>query len=309
MYKGKIIEKDIYNHASVAQNGRAEFINKYKNDIFEVNMYIMKENNNFFFDPPQDHRSVKTYYIIEGEILNYDTEHVYSSGDMIVLDSKSEPFNFHVNTLLKVLVQSVYDNSYEKSNTTFHKINETLKKIQGKDAYTSEHSDRVYKLTRMVAVELNYTGKKLRNILHAAKYHDVGKICIDDAILNKPLLLSNDEFEIMKTHVVKGKDLIMACFNEEVFKIASQHHERIDGSGYPLGITGDQISEEGKIIAICDSFDAMTTDRIYKKGKTLEEAAKELRELRGTKYDSHLVDLFLENVLPDSARKLSKEKQ
>ncbi|WP_350344614.1 HD domain-containing phosphohydrolase [Proteinivorax tanatarense] len=106
----------------------------------------------------------------------------------------------------------------------------------------------------------------------------------------------------MKGHVVQAKSFIVSCFGKPVFDIACQHHERIDGSGYPYGLTDREISQEGKIIAICDSYDAMTTDRIYKKGKSKKEAIDELKELRGVKYDSCLVDLFIDKVLIKQGR-------
>ncbi len=298
LYNGKIIHKDIYNHSSVSQNKRAEIFNKYKDDTIEINIYTMQKGHNFFFSPPQDKRSVKSYYILEGELKCYDTERNYSVGDIIVLDAKNEPFNFFTNTSLKILVQSVYDNSYEKSNRNFRDINDTLQKIQQKDAYTSLHSERVYEFTKMLAVELNYTGQRLRNILYAARYHDIGKIYIDDNILNKPSTLTYEEFEIMKSHVVEGKELVISCFGKDVYDIVKQHHERLDGSGYPSGLTKEEISTEGKIIAICDSFDAMTTDRVYKRGKSISEAKRELRELKDVKYESYLVDIFIDDVLP-----------
>ncbi|WP_353892448.1 HD-GYP domain-containing protein [Proteinivorax hydrogeniformans] len=304
IYTGKVIERDIYNHSS--DDGKVKIVNKYKDDILEVNIYEFKKDITGFFRAPKKENSVKTYYILEGELYNYDTGRFYSKGDMIILDYNSEPFNIYPKTDVKILVNATYDNSYEKSNQYFKELNETLEKIHAKDDYTSHHSHRVYEFVRMLALELGYKGQKLRNILHAAKYHDVGKIFIDDAILNKPSSLTEKEFEVMKTHVVKGEDFIVSCFGKPVFDIACQHHERIDGSGYPYGLTDKEISEEGKIIAICDSYDAMTTDRVYKKGKSKQEAIDELKELKGTKYDPELVDLFVHKVLTKPLKKTGK---
>lgn len=296
-YIGTIIEKDSYKHSNKTSNGTAEIINKFKNEIFEVNLYILNPNENFFFRPPSDGRSIKTYYILEGSLYNYDTKKSYTVGDMVVLDANSDPFSLKAESILKVLVQSVFDSSYNQSNETFRIITETLTKIQEKDAYTSEHSHRVYELTRLMGLELNYTGQKLRNLLYAAKCHDVGKVYIDDEILNKPTQLTDDEYETMKTHVVMGKELIIFSFNEDTYTITSQHHERNDGSGYPFGLMENDIMEESKILAICDSFDAMTTDRIYKKGKSIEAAVRELKAQSKTKYDETLVNIFINHVL------------
>lgn len=297
IYKGKIIEKGVYCKEHGANVG-CSILNKYKDAKIEINIYVMREGYSFYFRPPLDEKSIKTYYILEGQLYNYDTECHYSSGDIVVLDYQSEPFNFDVKKNIRVLVQSTHDNSYETSSRSFELINETLAKVNLKDSYTSEHSKRVYLLTRLMAMELNYSGQKLFNILNAAKYHDVGKIYIKDSILNKPSSLTQDEFEVMKSHVIYAKELIETGFNQQTYTIISQHHERIDGSGYPLGLKDEEITEEGKIIAICDSFDAMTTDRVYKRGKTIEEAVIELKELSGLKYDPRLISLFIDKVIP-----------
>lgn len=127
-----------------------------------------------------------------------------------------------------------------------------------------------------MGLALGYSGNRMLHLLLAAQYHDIGKINIPDDILNKPGRLTDHEFSIMKGHVVEGKDLIIENFNEDVYQIIVQHHERIDGSGYPLGLKGSRICQEAKILAICDSYDAMISQRIY---KNLNQKKRPLRSL------------------------------
>lgn len=293
-----VIEKHKCNDVFKVKNGQLKITNKLKKEDLEINIYEMSKGNHYFFLPPKEKNSIETYYILDGEIFNYDTGKSYSVGDIIYLDNKKEPFNLYVKSDLRVLGQSLHENSFSRSYQLFSNIDGIMNKIYKKDDYTGKHSQKVFQYTKLLAVKLQYSGERLRNILDAAKYHDVGKIYIEDYILKKPTLLTDQEFMIMKTHVVKGRELILSCFNEEVFHIISQHHERIDGSGYPNGLTEKEIREEAKIIAICDSFEAMTSDRVYKKGNSFETAAVELKKLSGIKYDSRLVNVFVNEVLP-----------
>ena len=169
-----------------------------------------------------------------------------------------------------------------KSVETFNeKVSKLLTEIQNKDHYTGEHSQRVYELVKKLALRLGYKSKALNNLTKAAYYHDLGKIFISDEILNKPESLSVDEYDEIKRHVQYSKEMILENYNEDIYNIIVQHHERFNGTGYPNGLKGDEISVEARIIAICDSFDAMITDRIYKKGKSVEIALLELKELSG----------------------------
>jgi HD-GYP domain-containing protein (c-di-GMP phosphodiesterase class II) len=144
---------------------------------------------------------------------------------------------------------------------------------------------------------MGYKAKALNDITKAAYYHDLGKIHIADDILNKPSKLNIDEYEEIKKHVEASKDEIIKHFNPHVFEIIYQHHERYDGSGYPNGLVGNDILEEARILAICDSYDAMITNRIYKKGKSPEIALLELRELSGILYDPEIVAAFTTMIL------------
>jgi len=146
------------------------------------------------------------------------------------------------------------------------------------------------------------------DLLNAAPMHDVGKIGIPDRILQKPGKLDADEWKIMQSHATIGADIIGSHQHGMLaiaHDIALTHHEKWDGSGYPAGLAGEAIPLVGRIVAIADVFDALTTVRPYKQAWTVEQALDYLREQRGRHFDARLVDLFLEE-LPTMARIMSQ---
>ena len=129
--------------------------------------------------------------------------------------------------------------------------------------------------------------------------HDIGKVAIADDILNKPGKLTYEEFEIMKTHSTLGYEMLKNS-TRHILKtsaiVAYEHHERWDGNGYPRGLKGEEININGRITAICDVFDALGSDRIYKKAWELQKILELLKEGKGTQFDPSLVVLFLNNL-------------
>lgn len=158
----------------------------------------------------------------------------------------------------------------------------------------ARHALRVASLTGTMAQAMGYDGAKYAVLIKAALYHDIGKLLIPDAIINNPNSLSPSEFEIIKAHVHLGVQLICSRVSGEISQVVSQHHERIDGSGYPMGISGDGISELAKILAICDSYDAMVSYRVYQPQRSSAEACKELLRQADARFDGKLVRLFLD---------------
>lgn len=144
-------------------------------------------------------------------------------------------------------------------------MNQLFNELYLKDNYSIVHSGRVFSMVMKMGVALDYNPTRIQNLLDAAIHHDLGKVFIPDAILKKASKLNIEEFTIMKNHVFLCEGPILEACAPEVYEIVLQHHERMDGSGYPYGLAGDEILEEARIIAICDSYDAMTTDRVYKK--------------------------------------------
>ena len=166
--------------------------------------------------------------------------------------------------------------------------------IDAKDAYTSGHSMRVAKCSSAIAKQLNWPEKDIQNIHYVALLHDIGKIGVPDAILNKPSKLSDEEFQVIKKHPVIGNDILKDIHMiRSVADGALYHHERYDGRGYPLGLAGEDIPFYARIIGIADAYDAMTSNRIYRHKLPQEKVIKEFEKGRGTQFDPQLTDLFL----------------
>jgi putative nucleotidyltransferase with HDIG domain len=162
--------------------------------------------------------------------------------------------------------------------------------IEHRDSYTGGHSLRVATYSRMVAVEMNCSQSECELIYRAGILHDIGKIITPDSILLKPSLLSDNEYELIQLHVTSGADMLEKIpMYKHMSEIVRAHHERLDGSGYPNQLKGEEIPKLALIMAVCDSFDAMTTNRIYKGRKTIEEAISELEMLTGSHYDRDVV--------------------
>jgi len=166
--------------------------------------------------------------------------------------------------------------------------------IDAKDQYTNGHSTRVSQYAMILAEALGWDEERVDNLRYAALLHDIGKIGVPDAILNTPKKLKANEFEAIKTHtsigceILKNNTMIVGAVD-----VALRHHERYDGTGYPGGIAGDSISEEARIVAIADAYDAMCSRRIYRKAFSPERVREELINGRGGQFDPYFLDVFL----------------
>lgn len=166
--------------------------------------------------------------------------------------------------------------------------------LEEKDSYTHGHSIRVAEYSVMIAEELGFPEKQVREVEISALFHDIGKIGIPDSILMKPARLTPAEFEIMKSHPVRSAQIMekISALRDLIPGIR-HHHERYDGLGYPDGLQADEIPLYARIILIADTFDAMTSTRPYRLALDKEVAIAELRNCSGTQFDTPLVDAFV----------------
>ena len=173
-----------------------------------------------------------------------------------------------------------------------------MTRIREKDAYLLEHSVNVSILMTILAKHMKLDKEMIHELATGALLHDIGKIKIDDKILHKPGRLTPEEMAIMQSHVVHSKEILSAADNISPISldIASNHHERIDGSGYPNGSSGDDISMHARMIAIVDAYDAMTADRCYKDGMNPINALKLLMNSSKTAYDAKIIQQFIQAV-------------
>lgn len=166
--------------------------------------------------------------------------------------------------------------------------------IDGKDKYTRGHSERVARFSLAMGKYLGMSEEELETLRISALLHDVGKIAIDDSILKKPAALTDEEFEIMKTHPQRGyKIMSQIPAMKEFLPGMYMHHEMVNGMGYPQGLKGDAIPLQAKIVSVADTFDAMTTNRPYQKGMELEVALNRITSFVGTRYDGKVVEALV----------------
>ncbi|MED0686778.1 diguanylate cyclase [Anoxybacillus ayderensis] len=176
-------------------------------------------------------------------------------------------------------------------------IEEQLKLLLYKDVYTYRHSKRVFTYAMEFSDRLPLTEEEKRTLILGALVHDIGKIEVSRDIINKKGKLTSDEWEMMKKHVIWGKEIVLSDGRfEEVIPLVELHHERYDGRGYPYGLKGEEIPKLARILCIIDSFDAMTTDRPYQRTKTFSEAIVELRRCSGTQFDPQYVEPFIQMI-------------
>ncbi len=166
--------------------------------------------------------------------------------------------------------------------------------VDEKDPYTRGHSDRVTRYSLLIAKEMNQPESFLEILRVSAQLHDVGKIGIEDHILKKPGALTEEEFEVMKTHTTKGANILRPVTQlAEMLPGIELHHEALDGRGYPYGLQGDQIPLLARVIAVADTFDALTTNRPYQKEHTPDQALQIIKNLAGKRLDPEAVNALL----------------
>lgn len=162
--------------------------------------------------------------------------------------------------------------------------------IDSRDPYTCNHSKRVSDFAYKIAKRLGLPQKEVKDIFDAALLHDIGKVSVPDSILFKKSNLTEDEFEIIKLHPVAGAKIVECCSLDYLSRFILYHHEKIDGSGYPFGLSGKDVPLESQIIGICDVYDALTSDRSYRRAYNKRDAMKIIEDEFADKYEK---DLFL----------------
>lgn len=212
--------------------------------------------------------------------------------------------NLYKNTLLiedkaKLLEEEVKIATKELINREHETLNILGKTAEYKDPETASHVSRVAHYSKMLAREYKLDEKEQDIIYFASPFHDLGKVGIEDSILLKPGRLDKEEFEVIKTHAQIGYEILKDSKSEYLQAgaiIAINHHEKYDGSGYPKGLKGEDIHIYGRIVAVVDVFDALTSHRPYKKAWTFEDALNLLIEEKGKHFDPKIVELFIKNI-------------
>jgi len=166
--------------------------------------------------------------------------------------------------------------------------------VDAKDPYTHNHSRKVAYYAGLIGEEMNLSTEEMEILERAAILHDIGKIAIPESILNKPDRLTREEFEIMKTHPLCGVKIVENIRQmEAILPGMKYHHERYDGKGYPEGLAGEEIPLLARILAVADTYDAITSDRPYRKGPGHDFAIEEVKRCSGTQFAPEVVEAFL----------------
>ena len=165
--------------------------------------------------------------------------------------------------------------------------------LETRDLETHGHSERVVSYSMRLGREYGLDNERLKSLEFGSLLHDIGKIGVPDLILRKPAKLTSEEWVLMREHPVHGQQILRGIkFLEGAARVVAQHHEKWDGSGYPLGLAADDIDICARIFSVADAFDAITSDRVYRKGKPYEAAARELDEWAGKQFDPKVVEAF-----------------
>ncbi len=202
-------------------------------------------------------------------------------------------YQFHLESLVAEMTTEV-DKALEEVETSYRiTLKALVQALETRDFETHGHSERVVTFSLRLAHEVGLDKNALRNLELGALLHDIGKIGVPDAILRKPAKLTEEEWVKMKLHPLHGRQILRNIpFLEGAAQIVAQHHEQWDGSGYPDGIRGEDIDIGARIFAVVDAFDAMISDRVYRRGRPYKDAVAELERCAGTQFDALIVEAF-----------------
>lgn len=291
--KDSFLDRFIQNKAELRLLGRG--------DGTEVMLQKIDANISSFIQPGDNSELMEFFFILEGslELVCDECKSILGSGDYFYSHHLKEHIQFISITDVTIL--------YISTQPTFHYISalinelmEMANSVEEKDIYTHGHIQRVKDYGMKIGNKLNLSKEKIENIGFAAIFHDLGKINVPNEILNKPGSLTDEEFDLIKNHSIWGAEMVDETYFENISEIIRQHHERLDGSGYPDGLKDDQILIEAKIIAVADSYDAMTSERAYKNALTPRQAIDELISLKDKHFDRDVVDALAKTLAEEN---------
>ena len=268
----------------------------------EVMKQTVQKDKLMILFPSEDADVQEFYYILHGEIELEINGQVTRLGTDDLISAKNQEEVVEITAITDVTFLSI------SNAMVFHSLSEDIKelrkigeRVEKKDIYTYRHSSRVSKYAVKTASKLKLDRHRMDDLFIASILHDIGKINIPEEVLNKPGKLTDAEFELIKKHSEDGAEMLRKTAYKKLADIVEQHHERISGNGYPAGLKDEEILLEAKIIGVCDTFDAMTEDRSYRKAFTAEYAMNEIRRLSGIQYDPDVVAAF-EEVLQQEGK-------
>lgn len=242
--------------------------------------------------------ATEVYFLLEGQLeCAFETGSVQlEAGASVATDALTSNVTLTALSEIRLL--------YLSSKPFFHQISRTVDdlmrlatEVELKDGYTADHCERLQRLSYATGKVLGLSTHDLYRLNYGSYLHDVGKVKVPLAILQKPSALDDAEWAVIQRHPSFGRELLMPTFMDVAAPVVEQHHERLDGSGYPFGLAGDDILAEAYIVAVADTYDAMTTDRPYRKALPREVAFAELEKYADIHYPRDIVTAFREAAL------------
>lgn len=267
----------------VAQSGKAILVENIETDIRFLRTNNANYNSKSFISVPL---RVKNRIIGVLNVNSTDPNQTFEERDARLLTILADQAAITLENI------ELYDNL---QNFYLEMVQTLARAIDAKDSYTHEHADRARRFARLIGHKLNLPEVMIRHIEYAALMHDIGKIGIDETILHKPGKLTPEEKEIIKKHPSIGNRIIApVAFLSPVAPMVLYHQEWFNGQGYPEGLKGEEIPLGARIVAVIDAFDAITSDRPYRKALPKETGIEELKKGSGTQFDPKVVSAFLE---------------
>ncbi|MFY9197068.1 MAG: HD-GYP domain-containing protein [Bacillota bacterium] len=269
-----------------------------KGNGIEVMKQYIAPNSHITLACEPDWNGFEFYFILDGVLVFRDERGRttrLSSGDFITVTHLMKDVYFRTETGVTLL--------YMSSQPVFQVLSDEIqglvalaKEVERKDSHTQEHCERIQSLSKLVGERMKLSPDRLELLIYAALLHDIGKMGIPSQILKKTGPLTPEEWEEIRKHPSAGRAIIEKTFLKNAGPIIEQHHERYDGTGYPLGLKGDEILIEARIISVVDAFDAMSSERPYRKAMTNDEIIAELRRCSGTQFDPKVVEALIDVI-------------
>lgn len=268
-----------------------------KHDQFEIMQQNLYKNDTVWMEPSENKEDIEFFYLVSGSLTCSRGEWVQpvKAGDSFCVSGIEKEFSIKVeedSLLLYVTNISIFDENEDLQI----ELRACIKQIDDKDHYTDRHSKNVSDYALLMRNKLEqYCINSYSDMVIASRFHDIGKCRIPDEILKKKGRLTPEEYAVMKRHATESGEILSQYYGEGICEMAMSHHERLDGSGYPRGLSGDQLSFDARIIAVADAFDAMTSDRGYNRVRSAMDAARELCGMTA-QYDERVTRVLLELV-------------
>ena len=261
----------ITNYKKEFSSNKVEALALYNNEQFSFEYYHLFKEHSLHINLDGEEEIKLLYFLLKGKCEFYlDNERIVLEPFELLEINTTSGFNIYALEEISLLYISLSDS---KINLKTDELSKQIERLENKDDYLKGHNYRVSKYALIILEEM---GLKLNtdNLNYAASYHDIGKIKISPDIVHKESSLTPKEFEVMKMHPIYSYEIIKPILGEDIAYIAKCHHEKLDGSGYPLHIKGDAIPIEAQIIAVADIFDALTTKRTYRDAYSFNDAIK-----------------------------------